>query len=236
MPARCHVREIVPNEIKFARVPMRVITVAIKAGCLLCFSGVLHSVQGVEPKAHAVSDSPGQPSTTILAAGMDDLELKRRSQLWYVLSRLNGSGLLQGLPQRLGKVIVPSRRKDPVWQGVDGGGSVKLVIERDSDAEGEIFVGFFAGPRWWLAEPVQARIFDGPGDRPVFVVDRLPPGEYWIGAMVGGLPTPKALGVHRTWPAPITVGAGKANAELRISTKFSEVSASGRTAEGHAGQ
>jgi hypothetical protein len=165
-----------------------------------------------------------QAQPTILAAHADDVELLRRSRVWYILSRDNGYGLLHGLPQRLGKAIVPSRRKEPMWQGVDDGASIKLVIEREGDADGEIFVGFFSDPRWWLAEPVQVRSFDEPGNRLVCRVDRLPPGKYWLGAMIGGLPHAKALGVHRTWPSAVEVGAGQPTiAELRVSPKFTSM-------------
>lgn len=211
---------------------------------LLAFRG---AALAAEPPAVGATKT----DATILAARPDDMALFRRSRIWYVLSQDNATGLLLGLPQRLGKVILPSRRKEPMWQGVDDGGSVKLVIERDGDAgregdaggeEGhageEIFVGFFSDPRWWLAEPAQVRSFSEPGNRLIFRADDLPPGKYWIGAMQGGLPRPRALGVHSTWPAPVEVTVGETTtAELRLSPKFQNRPAGqSNLEEGFAGQ
>src|SRR5487761_423105 len=116
---------------------MRVAWFVVGVGSLLCFIGILRSTLAAEPNAGERPASGGQSATTILAARLDDVQLLRRSRIWYVLSQDNGYGLLLGLPQRLGKAIVPSRRKEPMWQGVDDGVSVKLAIERDSDAGGE---------------------------------------------------------------------------------------------------
>ena len=44
-----------------------------------------------------------------------------------------------------------------MWEGVDNGGLLELDLRVEGDVEGEVFVGFFEGPRWWLAEPVQVR-------------------------------------------------------------------------------
>jgi hypothetical protein len=183
-------------------------------GFLLGFCDVLGETAATEPPARKQhGDVP------ILAARTDDVELLRRSRAWYVLSQDYESGLLLGLPQRLGNAT--SHPDEPMWKGVDDGLTIKLVVERDRGAEGKIVVGFFCDFRWWLADPVQVRNVDEPGEKFVCRVDRLPPGNYWIGAMVGGPPQPKALGVHRTWPAPIEVAADKSTVvELRVSPRF----------------
>jgi internalin A len=171
-----------------------------------------------EPKgiAAAQGGSPladEKPGTTVAAA-------LRESRAWYILSQTDANSLLLGMPQRLGRASDPARRDGPSWRGVDGGGSVELDIDVEGEAKGEIFVGFFADPRWWLAKPVQVRRFAGPGR---YTIDRLPPGNFQIGAMIGELPRPASLGVHRTWPAPIAVTAGKTTrAELRVSHKFKD--------------
>ncbi|HEV3338798.1 MAG TPA: TlpA disulfide reductase family protein [Pirellulales bacterium] len=198
--------------------------------------GVFRAALAAEPAADAAPASAGE-HPTILAARSDDVELLRRSRIWYVLSQDNSYGPLLGMPQRLGKAILPSRRKEPMWQGVADGASIKLVIEHEAEAEGEIFFGFFGNPQWWMSEPVQVRSFAEPGRRLVCRVDRLPPGKYWIGAMVGGLPAPQALGVHSTWPAPVEVKAGEPTvAELRVSSKFQDMPAPGSIPQGRAGQ
>jgi hypothetical protein len=78
---------------------------------------------------------------------------------WFILSQDDTNGLLHGLPQRLGKAILPSRHHSPMWEGVEGGGRLELDVQVQGEAPGEVFVGFFADPRWWAAEPVQARSF-----------------------------------------------------------------------------
>lgn len=178
------------------------------------------------------------PPVTILAARLKDTELLDRSRIWYVLSQENAPDLLFGMPQRLGRAIPVSRRKEPLWLGVDDGGSVELVVELDQGLGGEVFVGFFGDPRWWLAEPVQVRSFTKPGRHVVYAADRLPPGKYWVGAMLGSLPYPKALGVHGSWPEPIEVQAGQTTtAELRVSGKFKDKPAGQpNLEEGFAGQ
>jgi hypothetical protein len=190
----------------------------VSFGFALFLSGVLCHSLAAEP-AWSTEAGGAQQAATILAARTDDVELLRRSRAWYVLSQDYESGLLLGLPQRLGKTT--SRRDEPMWQGVDDGLTVKLVVERDRGADGQIVVGFFSDFRWWLADPVQVRSLDGEGHQFVCRVDRLRPGKYWIGAMVGGPPQPQALGVHRTWPAPIEVAADKSTVvELRVSPQF----------------
>jgi peroxiredoxin/protocatechuate 3,4-dioxygenase beta subunit len=140
------------------------------------------------------------------------------SRAWYVLRQIDSRGLLHGLPQRLGKAIVPSKRQTPMWQGVDDGGRIDLEIRVEGEVTGEVFVGFFSHPRWWVAGPVQVRHFPGPGR---YAVERLIPGKYCVGAMIGSLPVPDVLGVDASWPAPIEIEKGKTcKVRLLLSTEF----------------
>jgi len=140
------------------------------------------------------------------------------SRAWYVLSQVDTDGLLLGLPQRLGKTIIASRHEGPMWSGVENGGRLTLDVQVEGDAKGEIFIGFFEDPRWWVAEPVQIRRVPGPGR---YTFDRLLPGKYQLGAILGTLPKPIALGVHATWPAPVEIaGRRAAEARMLVSTKF----------------
>ena len=123
----------------------------------------------------------------------------RAPRAWFILSQDDTNGLLHGLPQRLGKVILPSRREGQRWDGVERGGRLELDVQVEGEATGEIFIGFFADPRWWSAEPAQVRRIPGPGR---YTIDRLMPGRFQLGAMVGDLPKPRALGVHADWPNP----------------------------------
>lgn len=139
------------------------------------------------------------------------------SRAWNVLRQPNTMGIFHGLPQRLDEFLT-SPRTGEAWQGVAGGGSLDFVIDVEGDVDGEIVVGFFADPRWWIAPPVQARSFRGPGE---YTVHNLPPGKFFVGAMVGGLPQPQAVGVDRRWPDPVTVRTGEtARAHLLVSRDF----------------
>jgi RNA polymerase sigma factor (sigma-70 family) len=157
------------------------------------------------------------------------------SKAWYVLRQSNTFGLFHGMPVRLARAVVPSRRTGPLWTGVEDGGRLQLDIAVEDGVSGEVFVGFFTGPTW-SAEPVQARRFPGPGR---YTVDRLPPGEYHLGAMIGLPPHPAALGVHRQWPAPIEIRAGETTrAQLRLSPEFKDNPAGhgSNPKKGYAGQ
>jgi len=156
------------------------------------------------------------------------------SRAWYILRQTDTTGLLHGLPQRLGKAIVPSKRQTPMWQGVDDGGSIDLQIKVEGDVTGEIFVGFFSDARWWAAPPVQVRCFPGPGR---YTADNLIPGKYYVGAMTGSLPVPDVLGVNRSWPAPIEILEGKTlSVDLLVSTEFKDRLCHPHQYEGFAGQ
>ncbi len=164
----------------------------------------------------ATQADAGQEGTT-KPVPIADSTKDKPPRSWYVLEQSDTQGLLHGLPQRLGKVIVASRRKSPAWTGVDNGGRIQFDISVEDDVKGEIFVGFFADP-FWLAEPVQARRFPGPGQ---YTVDRLMPGRFHLGAMVGLPPHPNALGVHGEWPTPIEIKPGQtAEVRVRVSPKF----------------
>jgi peroxiredoxin len=156
------------------------------------------------------------------------------SRAWYLLRQTDTTGLLHGLPQRLGKVIVPSKRQAPMWQGVENGGTIDLEIRVEGEAPGEIFVGFFTDARWWLSPPVQVRRFPGPGR---YTVDRLMPGKYCLGAMIGSLPRPDAFGVHRRWPAPIEIErATTLRVDVLVSVDFKDMVCHPDQYKGFAGQ
>jgi hypothetical protein len=130
---------------------------------------------------------------------------------------MNAGPLLLGLPQRLGKVIESSQRDDFVWTGTGQGGSLKLNIAVEGDAAGEIFVGLFTNPDW-ASEPVQVRSFPGPGE---YLIEDLPAGQFQIGAMIGSLPVPTALGVQQTWPEPVEIARDKTHSvKILVSNDF----------------
>ncbi|MCA9260565.1 MAG: carboxypeptidase regulatory-like domain-containing protein, partial [Planctomycetales bacterium] len=83
---------------------------------------------------------------------------------------------------------------------------------------GDVVVGFFADPRWWKAPPVQVRRFSGPGE---YLIERIPPGVYYLGARKGSLPQSKGLGVERAWPRGIVVQEGETTeAHVLVSDDF----------------
>ena len=139
------------------------------------------------------------------------------SRAWYVLRQMNAGPLLLGLPQRLGKVIESSKRDDFVWTGTEQGGSLKLNIAVEGDVNGEIFIGLFKDPDW-SSGPVQVRNFPGPGE---YVIENLPAGRFQIGAMIGSLPVPTALGVQQTWPEPVEIARDKTHSvKILLSCDF----------------
>ena len=188
--------------------------VRLSRGGLLVL-GVLIAVLLVVPTAwHSAADTAAAPT----AITVEDRESMADSRAWHILSQADTNGLLLGLPERLGKTLLPSRQATPMWYGVNGGGSITLDVQVDGDAKGEITIGFFANPRWWLAEPVQVRQVVGPGK---YTFNRLIPGKYQLGAMFGAPPKPVALGVHAKWPVPVEITAGRAaTARVLLSTKF----------------
>ncbi|MBN1460324.1 MAG: hypothetical protein JXA57_12370, partial [Armatimonadetes bacterium] len=125
--------------------------------------------------------------------------------------------LLFGLPQQLRKIAAFSPRAGTVWTGVDDGGSVELDLEVEGGISGEILIGFFRDAAW-SGPPTQLRAFPGPGR---YRVQRLPTGSYRVGAVVGSLPEPDAIGVHRSWPQPVTVERGETvKVQIRASPEF----------------
>jgi Leucine-rich repeat (LRR) protein len=138
------------------------------------------------------------------------------SRIWYILRQPNTMGLFHGLPQRMEPLVTASEQVGEIWEGVADGGSLRLRI--DSEVEGDIFVGFFADPRWWLAPPVQVRKFPGAGE---YTVTGLPAGQYYLGAILGSLADVEGLGTERNWPTPVAVGDGTAaKAHVLVSQDF----------------
>ncbi|MBN2588375.1 MAG: carboxypeptidase regulatory-like domain-containing protein [Sedimentisphaerales bacterium] len=158
------------------------------------------------------------------------------SQAWNILRQVDTQSLMVGLPQRLGKAVMSEERQTPTWQGVNSGGSIELDIKVEGEKTGEIFVGFFINSRWWLEPPKQVRVFPGPG---TYKVDRLIPGKYYIGAMIGSLPVPDTLGVDNFWPESVQIEPGKSiKVKLLLSDKFQSAPFVGQTGVdvGYAGQ
>ena len=193
----------------------------------LMFAGLLTIVVLIDGYYSLPSHADDSSAVTAEPQGPFDTKSNQAreadSRAWYILSQTDTMGLLLGLPERLGKTIVPSRQQGPMWSGVENGGRLTLDVQIEGDASGEVFIGFFADPRWWLAEPAQVRRVPGPGR---YTFDRLIPGKYQLGAMLGTPPKPVALGVHATWPAPVKIAAGRAaEARVLVSTKFKNLPA-----------
>lgn len=151
-----------------------------------------------------------EPSAPAPAGKDTSAELPSRA--WHLLAQTDSNHLLYGLRPRLEANLLPSRRATPVWQGVDAGGEAEIVLESDADLSGEIVLGFFADPRWWLAEPVQMRGFASLGTHQV---ERLPAGTYAI----GGFARPKQpnphqpdqviFGIAQDWPQCVEIQPGR---------------------------
>jgi RNA polymerase sigma factor (sigma-70 family) len=171
--------------------------------------------------ASPVDEPGGKRHDSAIARGAEagpSARAQEPPRAWFILAQTDTNGLLHGLPQRLSRAVERSPRRGPMWDGGDGGGRLELEIHVRGDAAGEIVVGFFADPRWNLAEPVQVRRFPRPGR---YTIDRLMPGKFQLGAMVGALPGPRALGMHGDWPKPVEIRAGeRAQARLLLSTQF----------------
>ena len=140
------------------------------------------------------------------------------SRISYILEQPNSFYLLHGLPQRIEPFAVQEPGDDVPWQGVDAGGSLELTLDVASKSTGEITLGFFTDARWWIAPPAQVRKFAGPGK---YRVSGLPPGTYYIGAMLGSLATDHSFGIEQTWPQGIEVTRDNvATAHVRVSDDF----------------
>lgn len=171
-------------------------------GMLLCSAHVL--------SCKCLADD--SPPEAVRASPYSREDVLAPDHVWRVLQQPNTKGLLHGLPQRLFRALAPSIRKTPTWTGVENGGILKLKIEVDGNTSSEIFVGLFSDPRWYVAEPVQVRQFDGPGE---YTLQNLPPGRFWVGAMAGlrreengAKLNPAAIGIHATWPEPVEIKRG----------------------------
>jgi len=140
-----------------------------------------------------------------------------RLAAWYVLRQLNRGALLRELPLQLAKMNDPAVQASAVWKGHDGGVPLEIDVRLEDDALGEILIGLFTDEKWSQA-PVRVQKVAGAGRH---TITGVPPGKYRVGAMIGDVLKPKALGVHKSWPQPVEVAAGRSNAvELLVSPKF----------------
>ena len=137
---------------------------------------------------------------------------------WFTLAQTDTDGLLFGLQERLASAIVPSRRESNSWLGTKEGAIAETTIEVDGTEEGEVFVGFFEKPQWWLDEPKQVRRFTGPGE---YLTKDLLPGEYYVGAMLVTASKKRVFGVERDWPNPTKLSKERpADLHIKISDEF----------------
>lgn len=158
-------------------------------------------------EADRSSETLGEPSGEVA-----------ESRSWYILRQPNSMGHFHGLPQRMEAYSTAKVRKGAIWEGDPDGGSMELQLDIESDSTNPVFIGFFPDPRWWKAPPVQVRRFDRPGR---YLVRGLPPGTYYVGATLGSLPRPDALGVASNWPGGIDVKAGTVSrAHVLVSDDF----------------
>ncbi len=156
-----------------------------------------------EPKAEAGKEEPTTPTD------------RSDSRAWTIMRQWNCPPLLLGLTPQFAKVLQPSRRDDPAWRPVPDGGTLRLDVE--GDRPGEVLVGLFKDARW-LDEPVAVRRLSGAGTH---TLTGLPAGRYQIGAMIGNVPVPMALGVQRTWPEAVEIGPNyTATADVLVSDAF----------------
>ncbi len=155
-----------------------------------------------QPGASSSTARRGQADTVSDTAPVDPNDLARA---WFMLRQTGVGPLLAGLAPKLDQVRHAKERTDPVWAGVDGGGSVDLHLTAEGRGHNGILIGLFGDPRW-RTDPIQARAVTAPGR---YTLDRLPPGEYVVGAMAGNGSGGASLGVHRSWPRPIEIRAGQ---------------------------
>ncbi|MHC4714042.1 MAG: carboxypeptidase-like regulatory domain-containing protein [Planctomycetota bacterium] len=150
-----------------------------------------------------------------LSAATDAAETAGESQAWYIL-RQDDCRLLGPMVLSLADAAAGSR-EGAVWGEAEGGGTVQIDLAVEGDVSGEILVGFFEKADW--SSPARrVQVFEGPG---VYLVKGLPPGKYHVGAMIKSGEWPEALGVHRQWPEPVSVIAGKTTkASVLVSTEF----------------
>ncbi len=136
---------------------------------------------------------------------------------WHVMRQLNAGPLLLGMPQHLGQLASSTPLENSAWTGTNNGGQVELNIMLEDVSSGDILIGFFKDARW-SKKPVQIRRLTSGG---IHTIEGITPGDYQIGAMIGELPVPVALGVQRQWPQPVHIQPGQTTQiDLLISTKF----------------
>jgi len=125
--------------------------------------------------------------------GEDEPEIT--APAWEALRGLNTGPLLQGMPQRLAKEIRPARRTSDLWVAKREGTDVRMNIGIEGTVRGEIVVGFFGDVNWSDLRAVRA--FKVPG---LHSVKGLPPGRYYVGAMIGDPLAPDVAEAHRIGP------------------------------------
>ena len=197
---------------------IKVAAIVLFGAVILTGTGLLLVGQLLTPGA-----SPAErAAATVPASDATDQLGNEPVSAWFVLHKIAGSGtgtgLLHGLAARLHGALDPARLETPLWKGVPDGGSLRLDIQVEGGVKGDIVVGFFSDPRWYLAEPVQVRRFPGPGQ---YTVDGLPPGRFVLGAMMGQAAHPDAMGIHESWPAPVQIAKDEAaQASVLLSKEF----------------
>jgi len=155
---------------------------------------------------------------TNISSAEDRAAAAKQSRAWYILSQPDADGMLHGLPERLAAAVASEARPGNGAKTAPATGRLMVDVEIDGTADGEVVLGFFADPRWWIADPIDVRRVAGRGKH---LLEGLHSGNFVIGAMLGGLPRPRALGVHQSWPAAIPVTASQTGeVRVRVSSEF----------------
>ena len=133
---------------------------------------------------------------------------------WDILRQYNSSGLTiaHGIVEGLGAVQreLVEPEVDKTTDGVD----LTLAIQQEGNADGPIQIGFFKSARWDSGRPAFVRNVPAAG---IHTLMNIPPGNYYLGAMIGKFPEVTTVGMHQTWPAPVVVGVERrAKARLLI--------------------
>src|SRR5580704_16276491 len=185
--------------------------VAVVMTATIAFAQVgLDSPKGNKSATNRPDSPVTRPDTRLKAqastAAVQSSEQVSRS--WYILSQTDCNGLLHGLPARLAQALVGRR----------GPARLNVEIELEGIDDGEIVLAFFADPRWWVAEPTAIRRVHGRGKH---LLEGLPTGRFFIGAMMGTPPDVRALGVHQTWPEAVSITEqALAQTRVRVSKQF----------------
>ncbi|MBN2477271.1 MAG: M48 family metalloprotease, partial [Pirellulales bacterium] len=139
------------------------------------------------------------------------------SRAWYVLRQLNCGPLLREMPLQFAKASDPAVEASVLREDFPGGVPLEIDVRLEDGAAGEILVGLFTDEKWSQA-PVRVLKANGAGR---YTITGVPPGKYQVGAMIGDVLKPKALGVHKSWPQPVEVTEGKSNVvETLVSPRF----------------